>query len=284
MLLATLMWSIAGVVTRHLESARSFEVTFWRSLFAALTLAVLLGWMRGPRVLWQSVRDGGRTLWVSGLCWMTMFTAYMVALTLTTVANVLITLALGPLFTALIAWGVLRHRLAARTWLAIALAGIGIAWMYAGEIGGGDPRHLLGTAIALCVPIAAAVNWNVLQHNRGSDSTDMLPAVLIGAVLSSAVTLLLAVPFQASAHDLALLSTLGVVQLAVPCLVAVRAARVLSGPEASLLSLLEIIFGVAWAWLGTSESPTLPVLGGGALVLIALAANEAAALRQRLAA
>ena len=53
-------------------------------------------------------------------------------------------------------------------------------------------------------------------------------------------------------------------------LIAVRAARVLSGPEASLLSLLEVIFGVAWAWLGTTESPTLPVLGGGALVLGAL--------------
>ena len=36
MVLVTLLWSIAGVVTRHLEAARSFEVTFWRSLFTAL--------------------------------------------------------------------------------------------------------------------------------------------------------------------------------------------------------------------------------------------------------
>ncbi|HYJ96473.1 MAG TPA: permease, partial [Burkholderiaceae bacterium] len=28
MVLVTLMWSIAGVVTRHLEAARAFEVTF----------------------------------------------------------------------------------------------------------------------------------------------------------------------------------------------------------------------------------------------------------------
>ena len=32
----TLLWSIAGVVTRHLESAASFEVTFWRSAANAL--------------------------------------------------------------------------------------------------------------------------------------------------------------------------------------------------------------------------------------------------------
>jgi drug/metabolite transporter (DMT)-like permease len=281
MLLATLMWSVAGVVTRHLDAARSFEVTFWRALFSALALAVLLGWMRGPLPLLRSLRDGGRKLWVSGLCWMVMFTAYMLALTLTRVANVLVTMALGPLLTALIAWLVLGHRLAARTWVAIALAGVGIAWMYAGELTGTDPRHLLGTAVALCVPIAAAVNWSVLQHNRGAGSTDMLPAVLIGAVLASVLTLPFALPLAASAHDIGLLAMLGVFQLAVPCLMAVAAARVLSAPEASLLSLLEVIFGVAWAWLGGGESPTLAVLSGGLLVLLALAGNETLALRRR---
>jgi len=242
---------------------------------------VLLAWMRGPTNLVQALRNGGRKLWVSGLCWMVMFTAYMLALTLTTVANVLVTLALGPLLTALIAWLVLSHRLAMRTWVAIAVAGVGIAWMYAGELTGGNPRHLLGTAVALCVPIAAAVNWSVLQHNRGAGSTDMLPAVLIGAALASFVTFPLALPLAASAHDIGLLAMLGVFQLAVPCLMAVAAARVLSAPEASLLSLLEVIFGVAWAWLGAGESPTVPVLGGGALVLLALAGNEGIALRQR---
>ena len=57
------------------------------------------------------------------------------------------------------------------------------------------------------------------------------------------------------------------------------AARTLKAPEAALLSLLEVIFGVAWAWLGAGEAPSTAVLGGGALVLLALATNEAVALR-----
>jgi drug/metabolite transporter (DMT)-like permease len=61
---------------------------------------------------------------------------------------------------------------------------------------------------------------------------------------------------------------------------AVAAAKVLSGPECSLLALLEVVFGVAWAWLGAGEAPSGAVLGGGALVLLALAGNEAVALRQ----
>jgi drug/metabolite transporter (DMT)-like permease len=45
--------------------------------------------------------------------------------------------------------------------------------------------------------------------------------------------------------------------------------------------LLEVLFGVAWAWAGAGEEPSTAVLGGGALVLAALAANEAFALTRR---
>ncbi len=280
MIVVTLMWSIAGVVTRHLEAARSFEVTFWRSAFTVIALLILLPAIRGRATLVRSLRHGGRTLWLSGVCWCVMFTAFMVAITMTSVANVLITMASAPLMTALISRVVLGHRLAARTWAAIVVAGIGIAWMYAREFSAADPQHLIGTLVALAVPIAAAVNWVVIQHTRGNSDVDLLPAVLIGAVLSALLTLPLSLPFAASAHDLGLLALLGVVQLSIPCLMAVSVARYLSAPEASLLALLEVIFGVAWAWLGAGESPAFHVLGGGAMVLTALAANEVAALRR----
>jgi drug/metabolite transporter (DMT)-like permease len=283
MVAATLMWSIAGIVTRHLDSARGFELTFWRSLFNALALLLLLGWMRGPARLWGTLRGGGRPLWVSGLCWCVMYTAFMMAISLTTVANVLVTMALAPLLTALGARVALGHQLALRTWLAIVVAGAGIAWMYGSELGGSDARHWLGTGIALCVPIAAAVNWTLLQHvqhQAGEQAPDMLAPVLLGALLSAALTLPLSLPLAATPHDLALLGLLGVVQLAIPCLLAVRVARVLSAPEVSLLGLLEVIFGVLWVWLGSDEAPSAAVLGGGALVLGALAANEALALRR----
>ena len=280
MVAVTLMWSIAGVVTRWLDGSAPFEMTFWRSAANALALLVLLSLLRGPATLWRSLREGGRALWLSGACWAVMFTAFMLALTLTSVANVLVTMALAPLFTALAARFALGHRLAARTWVAIVLAGAGIAWMYGHELQGG--RHLLGTVVALAVPIAAAVNWTLIQSLRGqADAPDMLPAVLLGALLSSAVALPLAWPLAASAHDVGLLSMLGLVQLAIPCLISVTVARVLSAPEISLLSLLEVLFGVAWVWLGANEAPSVAVLGGGALVLLALAGNEALALRSR---
>ena len=77
MVAVTLMWSIAGVVSRHIEAARGFEVTFWRSFFNAVAMALLLGVLRGPAKLARSLREGGRTLWLSGVCWGVMYTAFM---------------------------------------------------------------------------------------------------------------------------------------------------------------------------------------------------------------
>lgn len=110
----------------------------------------------------------------------------------------------------------------------------------------------------------------------------MLPAVLIGAIVSALFTLPLAWPLQASGHDLGLLALLGSVQLALPCLLVVRLSRHLPAAEISLLALLEVVFGVAWAWWWAGEQPSLNVLLGGGMVLLALVAKEAAGLRRGL--
>ena len=281
MLIVTLLWSIAAVVTRQLDSARGFEMTFWRSAVTLAVLAVVLGAQRGTAILTQ-LRAGGRTLWVSGLMWCVMFTCFMLALALTTAANVLITMSIAPLITAVMARFTLGHTVGLRNWVAIAAAGCGIVWMYAAGFDG-NPRHLLGTAVALCVPLAGAINWNLSQHasQRPGSSVDLIPAVLIGAALSTLITLPLSWPLQASGGDVAWLALLGVFQLAVPCVMAVRAARVLPAPEMSLLSLLEIVFAIAWVWLATDEKPTVAVVAGGSLVLTALVASQWLGLREQ---
>jgi drug/metabolite transporter (DMT)-like permease len=272
----TLLWSIAGVITRQLEAARGFEVTFWRSFFTAVSLLLILGLQRGSS-FWPTLRRPSRALWVSGAAWGTMFSAFMLALTLTTVANVLVTMALAPLVTALFSRFFLGRSLPLRTWLAIATAGSGIAWMFGS---GGEGLALLGTLVACLVPLAAAINLTVLQR-AGEKGGDLVPAVFIGACLSALAMLPLAWPLATSAHDLALLALLGSVQLALPCVLMVVVSRTLPAPEIALLALLEVVFGVAWAWLWAGEQPAPAVLGGGLLVLAALVANETLALREK---
>ena len=267
------MWSIAGVVTRQLERAQSFEVTFWRSFFTALCLLVILRIVQGRGFL-PRLFSAPRVLWWSGVCWAGMFTAFMVALTLTRVAEVLITMALGPLLSALVARVFFHQKIARSTWVAIGVASVGMVWMFAEPRTDGPGPWSWGSLVALIVPLCAAVNWNIVQHAQlRGQSVDMVPAVLIGAAFSAIATLPLAMPFQATTQDMAWLSLLGAVQLAIPCTLVVMCARVLSAAEISLLALLEVLFGTLLAWFLANEVPSDRVLTGGALVLLALLFN-----------
>ncbi|MEK7435980.1 MAG: DMT family transporter [Pseudomonadota bacterium] len=278
MIIAPILWSIAGVVTRHIEFAGRWEVSFWRSLFAgAFVLAALL--ITRGRGAFAAVRASGAYGILSGAMWAIMFTAFMLALMTTTTANTLIVNSLSPLFTALLAFAVLREPIAPRTWAAIALALAGMLWMFGSRFAFGESRHLTGMLIALAVPVAAAVNMVTLKH--AGRSVDFIPAVLLGAIISAVLTLPLALPFRANAHDLVLLALLGCLQLGLPCMLMVRASRHLSAPEIALLALLEVVLGPLWAWLGAGEAPALATLTGGALVIGALLLNEVAALGVR---
>ena len=273
---AALMWSIAGVVTRQLESTPPFEATFWRSLFAGLTVLVGLGFTHG-RAAWRSILSSGRPGLLTGASFAVMYVCFMVALTMTTVAHTLLVSALAPLFTALLARAAVGHHVPPRTWIAIAAAFAGMTWMFAPALSADEPRHALGMAIALGVPLAAAVNDVTLSH--AGPRFDLVPAVLLGAVASALVVLPMSLPFSATLHDIALLALLGIVQLGLPCMMLVIAARALSAPEIALLGLIEVVAGPLWAWLGAGEVPARETLWGGAVVLAALAANEYAALR-----
>ncbi len=274
MIIAPVMWSIAGVVTRHLSPGLlangRFEITFWRSLFAALTVGAFLVFVRRDFI--GALRRGGPAGWLSGSMWAVMFVAFMFALTLTSTANTLIVLAIAPLLTALLARAVLKTPIAARTWVAIFAAMLGIGWMFAGSYRVESATSAVGMLIALCVPVASAINVVVLKK-RGA-SVDLVPAVFLGGALSAAVMLRFALPFQAEMRDIALLALLGVFQLGIPCMLLVVASRHLSATEVALLALLEVVLGPLWAWLGAGEQPSASTLTGGAIVLGALVLNE----------
>jgi len=275
MLLCTVLWSTAGVATRFLDHAEGFEIAFWRSLFCAAFMLLAMVLMHRGQWLRRSL-EGGRLTWASGAMWAVMFTCFMIALTYTTVANVLVVMAASPLLAALLAMAFLKEAVPGRTWLAIALAGLGMVWMVREGLSG---QGLTGMAIAFAVPVAAALNLVLLK--KSGARIDFVPAVLLGALITMAITLPLAWPMAASTRDLVILAALGCFQLALPCMLMVRVAHHLAPHEIALLGLLEVVLGPFWAWIGAGERPAGSTLQGGAMVLAALAFNEWLAQRER---
>jgi drug/metabolite transporter (DMT)-like permease len=272
MVAAPVLWSSAGVVTRHIQRAEPSEQVFWRSLFAfAFVFAVLLLQKANPL---KAVRAAGWPGLASGVLWAIMFTVFVFALSLTTTANTLVVMSVSPLLTALFASMFLKDPVPVRTWIAAGAAAVGIAWMFGSSL----EKHFLGMAIAFLIPVAAAINVVVLRASAAQ--LDLVPAVMLGGALSCLIALPFALPFSASPRDLALLAFLGVFQLGLPCMLLVLASRALLAPEIALLGLLEVVLGPLWAWLGAGEVPASSTVVGGIVVLGALVANEFYTARQ----
>lgn len=269
------MWSSAGILTRQLHMQNGFAMTFWRSFFAAIFVCLALIITQGRNGAFSLIRVHKYQL-LSGLMWAIMFCCFMLALSFTTVANTLIMSSLAPLVTALLAYLILKQKIAWHTACAIVLALCGVIWMFAHDLHTIDNRNLLGMMIAFGVPLATAGNIVVLK--KAHAHVNLLPAVFWGGVFSALCMLPWIIHTSVGMHDLAILFLLGCIQLGLPCMLMVNATRILSAPEVSLLALLEVLLGPIWVWLSNGERPSEHTLIGGAVVLMAVSWNAAIAL------
>lgn len=273
---ATLCWSTAGMLVRNMDLRDSWEITFWRSLFMTLFIVgVLAVQYRGG--MFQRIRAVGRPGFIAGALWALMYSCFILALGLTTVANVLVIASVTPFSAALLGRLFLQEHVAARTWLTMLAAFFGILLMFMEAM---DRGGLLGNLIALVIPFAFAVNVVILR--RMEAHIDMIPTLVVSGVLSMAITLPLALPLGPTAKDLGLLAIMGVVQLGIGVLMMILAAPQLAAAEIGLLAVLETIFGTFSTWLVVGERPGAMALLGGAVVIVALVIDELFGLRARI--
>jgi drug/metabolite transporter (DMT)-like permease len=274
MVIACVAWSGAGLTVRLMSLSDPWEIVFWRSLFMMLFLAgVLL--TRYGRATAARIAAVGRAGAAAGFFLSLTFVFFIIALSMTTVANTLVIMSVSPFISALLGRWLLHERIKGQAYAAMAVALVGITIMFWDSLQSGS---VIGTLIALGVPITFSANLLVLR--RAGTSVDMVPTVFIAGVISCAMTLPLAWPFSVTHTDLALLAFMGCGQLGLGCLLMTIATRHLSAAEVSLLGLLEITMGPIWVWLGTGERPSDLAMAGGLIVLAALAGNELMARRR----
>ncbi|GIK87883.1 MAG: membrane protein [Betaproteobacteria bacterium] len=269
MVVAPLCWSSGGLLVRLLSFRDAWEIVFWRSLFMALFVAGTLVVLHGRRVP-QAVRSVGWPGLLAGAFLAGQFFLFIASLTRTTVANTFVLMSVSPFLAALAARLLLREAVPMRTWIAMSVAFGGMVIMFSDSL---DAGRLSGNLLAVGVSVLFALNVTVLRKVHAT--VDMLPTVMIAGLMSIAVALPLAAPFEATPRDLAVLAVLGCVQLGTGCLLMVAASRHLTATELGLLALLEPILGPVWVWALLGEAPGPLALAGGAIVLGAVIANEA---------
>lgn len=269
---APLCWSVGGVVLRSVE-ADAWQMVFWRSTGHVVALGLIFAIWGGKRILRDFVRAGWAAAATTLLIGLT-FIFHVLAMSATTVANVLVLQSLSPLLAAILAWAVLGERVKARGWVAITIAFAGLLPVFGTSIAGG---RWMGDAFAIGVAVASAFNVIVVRHTR---RVNLLPGTVLGAALSVGVAALLSPPLEVPLASAGSLMALGVLQMSVGLSFFYLALQRLPAAEVTLITLLEPVLGPIWVWLIVGEEPALLTLAGGAVILFALGLNASFALRR----
>lgn len=270
---ATFFLSLAGVIVRAL-TVDEWTIVFWRSLFMTVTMLVVLAVLKRGRVA-GAFREAGRAGLYSGIAIGLAIICYIFSISRTTVANTLVLVAAAPLFAALLGTFMLKERVAARTWAAIAIACGGIALMFLERMGAGE---LLGNLLAVAAAILYAFSIVVM---RGSGEVNLIPAICVAGAVSALITLPYADFTAVPLRDMSILAAMGVGQMGLGLILFVFGAQRLPPAETALLALIETILAPLWVWLAINETPSNWALIGGGVLFAAVLSNTALSLRRR---
>src|SRR6266568_3860714 len=149
---AAVLWSTGGLFVRLLD-LDVWTMLAWRSLFAALSLALVVAIQNRQHAL-RAVRAIGWPGLAAVPIAVVSMGAYVSALKLTTVANVMIVYATVPFVAAGVAFLWIGERARSRVLLASAIALVGIIIMAGSAT---RPQDIAGNAIAFLMTLAFGV-------------------------------------------------------------------------------------------------------------------------------
>lgn len=277
-LLAAILWSLMGLAIRALGDAGTWQVLCYRSLGMAPILFAVVAYQSGGRPF-QRIRRAGWPGLIGGTGLVFAFAGAIYAIQATTVANAVFLFAAAPLFTAVMAWLVLKEPVRRATWGAIALAGVGMFVMVREGLAVGAGWGNLA-AIASAAGFSAftiSLRWGRVQN--------MLPSVLVGGLpsilVAGVVIALRGESFALSARSVAIALLMGAGLLGLGLAIYTVGSRVVAAAELGLLAMAEVMLAPIWVWLVLGEGASVGTFMGGAILLVAIAFNAATGMRHQ---
>ena len=234
-----------------------------RSVLSSLGVTTIV-WLTSRRRLGSTIaafRAVGRPgLWVAVISAAANI-LFIVAIDLTYVANVLVILAMVPLFVAILSRIALGERPSGATWLLSGTVILALGIVFSGSVSG---DRLAGDFMALSVTLLLSIVLVIVRFNR---SHSMVPAIAGSGIISA----LAVAPFASIASvgkvDFALLFLDGYIVAPLAVSLVTVAPRYIPAPDVALVRLLETALGPLWVWVALGEEPPVTTIAGGLAVV-----------------
>ena len=255
--------SWGGFIIRSFEEATVWQILLLRSFFFMIALMLFLIVTYKKNTI-KIIKDAGYPAVLGGLVMSLSFIAFVVSMSITTVANVVFIISTQTMFLALFGYFYLKEKISLVSFFSILLAMGGITIMVGDSL---STSSFLGNIVALAIPINFSILVMIIRKNK---NLDMVPAIFYSGIFSIIYGLILSESLVFTSHDILMGFYLGVPQLAFGFICITIGSRTTPSTTIGLLMLTETLFAPIWVWLFLNEIPPLSVIIGGCIIITAI--------------
>ncbi|HBB81871.1 MAG TPA: EamA family transporter [Sulfitobacter sp.] len=255
--------------------APMLTLAFWKVTLVGLAIGTGLLLAQGTAPFSALRRAGwASAIYVGGVACAGV--GFVLAVRLTSVANVVFILASLPVFAAIYSRVFLREPITRRMFFTIAAVAAGLAVIAFGS-GETENASRAGDLLALAISAIFAGALTAARHAR---AVSMVPAVALAYLLAGLALIPVAQPLQMPVEELPQMLLYAIFMAASAGLIALG-PRYISSAEVGLLVLLESVLAPLLVWAVLDEDPGIYALIGGVIVVGALFLSNLVALARR---
>ena len=269
-LVAALLWSTGGLFIKW-TTLTAFELSFWRSLLAALTVAYFTR-HEGFRLNRMTV--------ITSVLYAALLLLFVVATKLTTAANAIFLQYTAPIYVLILEPLLYKEKFRRADLITVAVCVMGMSLFFVGKL---RPQDVAGNLTALASGLCFAFYILLLRHPR-SQAVNRASSVIYGNLLLVIFTAPagLAAIEQITMRDFGSVFFLGVFQIGVAyTFFTLGMARGVRSLDASIVGYIEPVLNPIWVFLFLGERPTNWALIGGTVIITAVLTHTIRGARRR---
>lgn len=256
--LTAILWSSGGLFIK-LISLNSMQLSFFRCAIAAIVFAVLFR---------KRVLRFNRLSLFNSLAYSAVLILFVIATKTTTAANAIFLQSTAPIYVLIFEPILTKTKWERINIITIVVCFLGMILFFMGDLTPGD---IEGNFAALLAGVAFATFFLGMKKN---DPQYGESSIFYGNILVA----LFCVPFITdmqgiSLQDFAMVSFLGVFQIAFAYALFSYGLKRIIAVEASIISMFEPVLNPIWVFIGYGEVPSFYAIIGGIIIVTAISAR-----------
>jgi drug/metabolite transporter (DMT)-like permease len=261
-LMAVFLWSTGGLFIK-LTTLDAYQVTFFRSLFAAVTV-ILITRKDGLKINAFGI--------FASLIYALLLFLFVWATKKTTAANAIFLQYTAPIYILILGPFIIGEKFHWRDLITVVVVLFGMSLFFVGKL---EITDYQGNIAALCSGVLLGLYIMLLKHPKAEDLNPTITVIYgnLFLVLLTASSGIRAIPSMVPLDWFAVIF-LGVFQIGISYILFIRGVRGGTRPlDASLIGFIEPLLNPVWVFVFLGERPSQWALLGGAIIITAIAVH-----------